>query len=214
MSTYKPVPHIHDEFVTKVQDGEEIVNDIFDEEDADELQVFSTPKGGVTHNIYLGTSVLSSDKYYKLFNTLAAAGPDDDFRVHLNNYGGYVSGGTQLMNSLRSTKGHVKMIVAGPVYSMASLLAICVEDVEIHDHTFLMFHDYSGGSVGKGAEMIRSVISYKAYFEQVLKDVGKDFLTKKEITDLYHGVDLYVTAEDARKRLVARAKKRKTGAKK
>jgi len=171
--------HKHDEFTSKKVEGVVEEDGIFDEEEPDELQLFTTPKGGVTHDVYLGTSVLSSDRYYKLFNTLAAASPSDDFRIHLNNYGGYVSGGTQLMNALRSTKGNVKMIVAGPVYSMASLLAICVDDVEIHDHTFLMFHDYSGGSSGKGAEMIRRVISYKAYFEQVLKDVAKDFLTQE-----------------------------------
>lgn len=177
-----------------------------DDLDSDELELFSVPKPGKVHNVYLGTSVLSSDKYYKLFNILASASSNDEFNIHLNNYGGYVSGGVQLLNALRSTPAKVKMVVAGPVYSMASLLALCVEDVEVHDHTFFMFHDYSGGEFGKGAEMVRSVLNYKEYFKEVLRDVGRGFLTDQEMEDIYHGIDLYITADDARKRLKARAK--------
>lgn len=178
-----------------------------DDDDGDAYKLFKNAVTHTTYDVYLGESVQRSTEYYELFNKLSNATKNDKFRVHLNNFGGCCHTGVQLMNAFRKTKGHVQMIIEAPVYSMASILAVCVKDVVVEPHTFLMFHDYSTWELGKGSEIAASVGHYQPYFKRVLKDACEGFLTTEEINNICKGQDLYVSDTEAKKRLKKRSEK-------
>ena len=158
------------------------------------------------YEVYLGTTIISVTEYHELFRKMSEASERDSFKIILNNYGGYVATGTQFINAIRSTKAKVTTVVAGPVYSMASLIALAVPDVVVSPHTFLMLHDYSGMEMGKGSEMVKSIECYKPYFDELLKDTCGWFLTKKEVSNICSGIDVYIGSVDAIDRLTRRKK--------
>lgn len=174
--------------------------------DGDEYRIYTREVKARYHNVYLGETIESSDTYYDLFNLLHVSTQMDHVNIVLNNYGGRVNAGVQLINAIRATKAKVQMEVSAPVYSMGSLLAVVGDATLLHPHTFLMFHDYSGGERGKGNEMERSVTNYRGYFRSLLQDVCKDFLDKEEINTILNGQDLYIGYNDAKKRLKASGK--------
>ena len=180
-----------------------------DDTDGDAYKLFTESRCGNRYDVYLGESFKNSHEYYKLFDMLTKAKPNDEFNIILNNFGGMVHTGAQMVNALRYTKAKVRTIVAGPVYSMASLLAVAVDDVTINDHTFLMFHHYSTWEMGKGSEVVAAVTNFEDYFAEFLIDTCDGFLTKSEMKRICKGEDIYIKAEEARQRIAKRNKRKK-----
>ena len=166
------------------------------------------PEAVIRHDIYLTDEVIESKNYFDILNLLDTATSSDCFFFHLNSFGGYLHTAIQFINSLRNSEaGHIQMIVEAPVYSAASLIALCVEDVVVCDNTFLMFHTYSGLNMGKGHEQEAAIKAEQFHITNTYRDILLGFLTKKEINDIRKGMDIYVHAEEARKRLEKRNKK-------
>jgi ATP-dependent protease ClpP protease subunit len=153
------------------------------------------------HHVYLSESITSSDNYTDLLHHLRTASSDDQFRLYLNNFGGYLHTGVQLINAMRDSPAVVITVVDAPVYSMASLLALCGDDIIINNNSYLMFHDYSGGTYGKGNELFIKALNDRQYTAQLFSDYAYPFLSEEEINDIFEGKDLYISAEEARKRM-------------
>lgn len=152
------------------------------------------------HHVYLTESITCSEKYAELLNQLRLASVHDQFRFYLNNFGGYLHTGIQIINAINECEAKVVMVVDAPIYSMASLLALCGNEIIINDNSFLMFHDYSGGTVGKGNELFTKAINDREYTAKLFTYCAYPFLSFEEINNICEGKDLYVSAEDARKR--------------
>ena len=69
-----------------------------------------------------------------------------------------------------------------------------------------MFHNYSGGTIGKGGEMIDQLTYERSWSENLLKDVYVDFLTQKEIESMLNGKDLWMNSDEVLHRLELKAK--------
>lgn len=169
------------------RNSDEVINndDIF--------KIYKRPT--ITHetHIYLGEYIDSQSRYFELFNELDNAGKKDKIYFHLNNYGGDVATGAQLIHKIHDCDATVLMCVEGPVYSMGSILALAGDVIpKVSPHVFFMFHDYSGGEYGKGNEMHHSITNFQHYFRDLLMDVCCPFLTKKEVRTIMKGEDLYV----------------------
>ena len=70
-----------------------------------------------------------------------------------------------------------------------------------------MFHNYSGGTIGKGGEMADQIIFEKNWSEEMMKEIYKDFLTEKEIDLMLNGKDLWMSGTEVADRLEVKAKK-------
>jgi ATP-dependent protease ClpP protease subunit len=170
-------------------------NDDEENGDIEDIKIFTTEHKCHTYDVYLGESVNESTQYYELFHMLDKAQKNDHFVIHLNNFGGALHTGLQLINCLNKCKATITMSVESHVYSMASLLALCGDIIMVHPKVVMMFHDYSGGSIGKGSEMEKNVDSDRIFWAGFLKDVCYPFLTKPEIKQLIRGEDIYVHQE-------------------
>lgn len=166
---------------------EEVVNN------DDVFKVYKRPSVTQEIHIYLGEYIESQSVYFDLFNELDVAGTKDKMYFHLNNYGGDVAAGAQLIHKIKDTSATVVMCVEGPVYSMGSILALAGDVLpKVSPHVFFMFHDYSGGEYGKGNEMHHSITNFQHYFRELLSEVCTPFLTNKEVKSIIKGEDLYV----------------------
>ena len=169
-----------------------------DDEIEDKVRMYLHTTTTNEYDVYLGDSVGESKKYYDLFYKLSKAGKTDKFNIHLNNRGGLVSSGVNLINAIRTSAASTTIHVEGPVYSMGAILALCGDSIVLYPNTFLMFHDYSTSEYGKGNEIHISVTNYQQYFSDLLYDVCYPFLSKKEIKSIQEGKDLYVPYESSK----------------
>ena len=182
----------------------ELNDDDDDEDDTSsedsKFHVITTPRKGTDYIIILSSSVDKTEDYYKLYELLVKATKHDRICFHLNSFGGYLHTGVNLIHEIRSSKAQVTMRVVAPVYSMASIIALCGDKLVVEPHSYFMFHDYSGIELGKSSEMHASVTAGKRFFNQLLKDICHPYLTKQEITNILKGQDLYIPGKDMQKR--------------
>lgn len=185
----------------------------FDEQflvQADHMTIAKTEKKTVnvvsTFDVYLGTGVDLEDCYAELLHLLRREVKEkDEVVIHLGNFGGSCHLGVQIINAVKHCKGKVHMQVEFPCYSMGAIMAVSGNSLTLEDDTFLMFHNYSGGSYGKGQEKMDAMVHTDAWLKKAFKRRCTPFLTKPELTKLFQDQDVYVHADG--KGLKARMKR-------
>jgi hypothetical protein len=74
---------------------------------------------------------------------------------------------------------------------------MAADEIEFCPWSAIMIHAYSGGDIGKYQEIQSSSEFHREWFTNFMYDVYGDFLTKKELTQVLGGKDLWLSAEDA-----------------
>lgn len=77
----------------------------------------------------------------------------DDLTVRINSYGGSVSDGLAIYNALRRHPATVRVSIEGVAASIASLIAMAGDTVEIAENAMLMIHAPWGAAMGNAAAM-------------------------------------------------------------
>ena len=80
--------------------------------------------------------------------------------------------------------------------SAATMIFLASESYEVSDHSAFMFHNYSGITIGKGGEMYEQINFEKKWFNKLVNNIYKDFLTTEEIKDIEHGKDLWLDGDE------------------
>lgn len=182
-------------------------------EDAESRQyVHITKKTSVAHTfrVYLLNEIAEPENYLEVIDTLSSAGQNDVVEIFLNNNGGLVTTGLQIIHAMQASPATVITIVDGAACSMAALIAVAGDDLFINEHGYLMFHNYSGGTYGKGNEVIAHVEHSKKWFDGILNDYCFPFLSRDEIKEMIAGKDFWIGHDDSRKRWNKVLKARKT----
>jgi len=156
---------------------------------------------------YLSGTITSPEDYIDWFNHIRNAGPNDIIYLRINCFGGDLYTAVQFIRVLQETQAHVVASVEGACMSAATMIFLQASEFEISGHSSFMFHNYSGGSFGKGGEMIDQLTYERAWSEDLLKNVYADFLTVKEINSILDGKDVWMDDIEVTKRLESKAKK-------
>jgi ATP-dependent protease ClpP protease subunit len=159
------------------------------------------------HEFYLSGEIESADEYIQWFDIIRHAGETDVIKIYLNSPGGDVFTAIQFMRALQETSANVVMSVEGICASAATMIMLCGDSFEISDHSMFMFHNYSGGTFGKGGEMLDQLKHERKWSEKLLRDVYKDFLTETEITSVLDNKDIWMDGSEVIERLKARQEK-------
>ncbi len=159
------------------------------------------------HEFYLSGEIESPEQYIQWFDTIRHAGENDVVKMYINSPGGHVSTAIQFMRVLRETEANVVMSVEGECASAATMIFLCGETFEVSEHSIFMLHNYSGGTIGKGGEMLDQLQHERMWSEKLLRDVYKDFLNEKEIKSILENRDIWMDGDEVIKRLKARQKK-------
>jgi len=86
--------------------------------------------------------------------------------------------------------------VEGMCMSAATLVFLSADMFEVTPHSMFMFHNYSGGTIGKGGEMIDQIRHERKWSERLLREVYKDFLSEAEITSILDNRDIWMDGEE------------------
>jgi ATP-dependent protease ClpP protease subunit len=153
------------------------------------------------HDLYLTGEIKSAEHYTDWFELLRSAGKSDIIKIHINCYGGDLFTAIQLMRCMTESNGNLVTSVEGACMSAATMIFLASESFEVSEHSAFMFHNYSGISIGKGGEMFEQISFEKKWFNKLVNNVYKDFLTDAEINDIEHGKDLWLDGDEVVVRL-------------
>lgn len=165
------------------------------------------------HEFYLSGTIGSADEYVDWFDIIRHASENDVVKVYINSYGGDLFTAIQFMRALGETSATVAVSVEGACMSAATMVFLTADMFEVSAHSMFMFHNYSGGTFGKGGEMLDQLQHERAWSEKLLREVYSDFLTDKEINSMLDNKDLWMDGDEVVKRLKAKAKKVKRNSK-
>ena len=160
---------------------------------------FTTPATFV-HSFYL-YQIGSAEDYVDWFNTIRNCTENDIIKIHINSPGGDLLTTIQLMRALSETSATVICSVEGECMSAATMIFLQADIVEVSEHSMFMFHNYSGGTFGKGGEMIDQLQHERKWSEGLLREVYADFLSEDEITSILDNRDIWLDGKEILARL-------------
>jgi ATP-dependent protease ClpP protease subunit len=160
---------------------------------------------------YLSGNIESSENYTDWFDTIRHATENDVVKLYINSYGGDLFTAIQFMRVLQESQATTIISVEGACMSAATMIFLQGDMFEISPHSMFMFHNYSGGTFGKGGEMLDQLQHERAWSEKMLKEVYSDFLLPKEIESMLDNKDLWMDGDEVVSRLEKKAKKVKRG---
>jgi ATP-dependent protease ClpP protease subunit len=159
------------------------------------------------HEFYLTGTIESAENYTEWFDIIRHAGKNDAIQIYINSYGGDLFTAIQFLRVLGDTEATVIISVEGACMSAASMIFLYGDAFEISSHSMFMFHNYSGGTFGKGGEMLDQLQHERVWSEKLLREIYSDFLTEQEIVSMLNNKDLWMDGDEVIKRLQKRSKK-------
>ena len=156
---------------------------------------------------YLSGNILDPEEYIEWFEAIRNAQENETITIHINSSGGDLFTAVQFIRVIQESKGYIIASVEGACMSAATMIFLQAHEFIISNYSSFMFHNYSGGTIGKGGEMADQIIFEKKWSEDMMKDIYKDFLTEKEIESMLNGKDIWMSGTEVANRLEAKAKK-------
>lgn len=172
-----------------------------------EYPIYATPIG-TAYELYLSGPVEAPERYTEWFNLMRNATPEDTILLRINSRGGYTATAVQFARVMSECPATIITSIEGDCMSAATMIFLAGDRYEITPHSSFMVHNYSGGSEGKGGEMYDQMVFEREWSSRFLNSVYEDFLTKKEISALLDGKDIWLHYDDVAGRVIKREKKR------
>lgn len=140
-------------------------------------------------------------EYTEIFHRLLTATQNDVIFIHLNTPGGRLDTGVQLINAMRNSQARIVTCLECNAFSLGTLIFLSGDEMLVNDHCMLMFHDYHGGTGGKGNEQVSHINATAKWFANLLKKVYVPFLTEDEVDRILKGEDLWMSSPEIKVRL-------------
>ena len=128
--------------------------------------------------------------------------PSEIIHIHLNTPGGNLSTGVQLVNAMKTSEAHIVCSLESEAHSLGTLIFLAADEFLVHDNCVMMFHNYSGGTWGKGNEQIAALDGTTKWFNGLVRKIYIPFLSEEELERILRGEDLWLQTEEIRERFV------------
>jgi ATP-dependent protease ClpP protease subunit len=155
-----------------------------------------TKPSSYTHEFYLSGPVLEASEYIGWFDKMRNCGQNDTVFIYINSGGGIMDTALQFMRVMADCPAHIICSVEGSCMSAATMIFLQGDELHVSENSLWMFHNYSGGSVGKGGEMYDNIIFEREWSSRLLHNVYEDFLTKEEIASMLNNKDIWMHGEE------------------
>ena len=127
------------------------------------------------HEFYLTGEIGSAEDYVEWFDAIRHASEYDTIKIYINSSGGDLFTAIQFMRVLAESEAAIICSVEGACMSAATMIFMCADSFEVTPHSIFMFHNYSGGTIGKGGEMIDQLQHERKWSERLMKEIYSDF---------------------------------------
>jgi ATP-dependent protease ClpP protease subunit len=153
------------------------------------------------HEFYLTGEIGSAEDYVEWFDAIRHASEYDTIKIYINSSGGDLFTAIQFMRVLAESEATIICSVEGACMSAATMIFMCADSFEVTPHSIFMFHNYSGGTIGKGGEMIDQLQHERKWSERLMKEIYSDFMSDEEIKAMLNNKDFWMDGEEVVKRL-------------
>lgn len=160
------------------------------------------------HEFYLSGPVKEPEEYTDWFDKMRSCTENDTVYIYINSTGGLMDTALQFISVMSKCPAHIICVVEGSCMSAATMIFLQGDELHVSENTLWMFHNYSGGSFGKGGEMYDNIIFERSWSERLLHSIYQDFLTTDEINSMLNNKDIWMHGEDVIKRATAAMKAR------
>ena len=106
----------------------------------------------------------------------------DEIRVYINSPGGSVFSGMNIYNALKSSTATIKTYVSGLAASIASVIALAGDEVNIYENSYLMIHQAWGISLGNAQDMLKIADNLEKFDNTIVDIYNKK--TNKDKADI------------------------------
>jgi ATP-dependent protease ClpP protease subunit len=158
------------------------------------------------YTIYLVGEITNAEDYINCYEVIRNAGEDDVVKIHINSHGGDLFATIQFIRAISESSAKIIASAEGCCMSAATMIFLCADMFEISDHCLFMFHNYSGGVVGKGGEMYDQLINERKWSEKIVQKIYTGFLTDDEMKSILDNKDIWMDGEEVLKRLQSKLK--------
>jgi ATP-dependent protease ClpP protease subunit len=158
------------------------------------------------YRVYIGRFFELKKGLHSVFNELREAKENDYLEFMINSGGGFVQEGMQFYNIIQEKfYGRTVAYLDNRGYSMGAMLFSMADKRVIYPYSDFMYHNYSGGAVGKGGE-IKARIEHsdkklKEFFHDII--VKQGFLSEEEFKQMLVGQDYWMGPKELCKRGIA-----------
>lgn len=148
------------------------------------------------HTIYMD-ALMDHPELDELFNTLHGAGNNDTLTIRIDSPGGMLSE-LYRFKALIVEKFYGRCTtILDPAGASAGALTFTYGDKRIvYEHSWAMFHDWSGGVWGKASDIEKSLIFRRELFKKTFREDLKDFFTEEEIENMFKGQEFWLDAKE------------------
>lgn len=158
------------------------------------------------HDVFLDTDIGEPFIYRDFISLLFNANEHDNVNICINSPGGSLNSALAIIEGIKHSNANVTGVLMGECYSAASMIALNCHNVIVLDSANMMIHTASFGTAG-------STGNVKAYTDFTVNEIEKlivstytGFLSKEEIDKVKTGVEIWLSADDIRKRMETRMK--------
>lgn len=152
-------------------------------------------------HFYISEGIGEPELYTDMIHRINVASPNDIIFIHLNTPGGQLDTGVQIINAMQNTPAKVVTVLESVAYSLGTLIFLAGDEMIVNDHCMMMFHNFKGGILGKGNELISQLDATVKWFNSFAKKMYVPFLTEEEFEGMLRGEDLWMQSPEIRRRL-------------
>lgn len=182
------------------EDHEEIKFPFVDMEKKPYRQFDQTFAASHVH-FYLSKAIGEPEGYTDMIHRITVAGPSDVIFIHLNTPGGQIDTGVQIINAMQNSQAKIVTVLESVAYSLGTLIFLAGDEMVVNDHCMMMFHNFNGGLIGKGNELVAELEATVKWFEALARDIYIPFLTEEEYVRITKGEDMWMQSAEIRERL-------------
>lgn len=159
---------------------------------------------GHLYEFYISGPIEGPEEYTEMFDKIRHATEMDVVKLYINSPGGSLSTAIQFLRVASESSAEIITSAEGECMSAATIMFLSGHSFEVTPHSMWMVHNYSGGTFGKGGEMIDQLEFERKWSDRLLRDVYKHFLTEEEIVSILNNKDIWMDGEEVVQRLKKR----------
>jgi ATP-dependent protease ClpP protease subunit len=152
-------------------------------------------------HFYLSKEIGPAEGYTDMVHRIASASPTDVIFIHLNTPGGHMDTGVQIINAMRNSQAKVVTILESTAYSLGTLIFLAGDEMVVNEHCMMMFHNFNGGLIGKGNELVSELEATVKWFASLARNIYVPFLTDEEVDRISRGEDMWMQTPEIKLRL-------------
>lgn len=171
--------------------------------DKDNLISLSKQNKNIYH-LWLIDEIGEPKQYLKWYDILQSATEEDLVIIHINCYGGDLFTAIQIVTQIKTCSAQVVCQIESTCASAATMVALACDGLICYPHGYMMIHTSSGVSYGKQSDIKKQEEFYNPWLEDFFTEIYKHFLTKKEISDILDGKDMWLNASEIMERFKKR----------